>query len=63
MATDQPPNRSQGGKNPGWKVDFPTVFHQVGSPHSPLLQRADCIKAGGNGQERSIADMLENVLC
>lgn len=64
MAPDQPPNRSQGGQNPGWKAGFPTVFHhQLGSPHSLLLQGVDCIKVEGNGQKQNIADTLENVLC
>lgn len=60
VVPDQPPYRSQGGRNLGWKAGFPTVIHhQVGFPHSPLLQRGGYTKAEGNGLGQSIADMLE----
>lgn len=48
----------------GWKAGFLIVFHyQVDAHHSLPLQVVDCIKDGGNWQERSIADTLENMLC
>lgn len=52
-------SRSASQQEPG-RTGFPSVFHhQVGSPHSPLLQGVDCIKAGGNGQNRVLQMRLK----
>lgn len=63
-APDQPPDRRRGGRQRGWKAGFLIVFrYQVDACHSLSLQVVDCVEDGGNGQEHSIADMLENMLC
>lgn len=51
-------SRSASQQEPG-RAGFPSVFHhQADSPHSPLLQGVDCIKAGGNGQNRVLQTHL-----